>query len=355
MVGVSYCGPFSEPSGYGAAARNNIRALQRVGADVFVDGPTFPLKKRTLPHPEPLRIIHYSPDSDPSQGTILYTVQELNAVPKRWVATLNRYSEVWVPSKWAKGLFVDAGVTTPITIIPHTVDERAFTPEVAPMHLDGPTSTVFLFVGHWMERKNAEGMLRAFLKAFDGNPRATLLLRSHANPGNGDPSAMIENAVRRLMREEGISRPPPVHWVPPVSEADLPSLYAAADCLLFPVRCEGFGVPLIEAMASGKPIITTDWPAMNEVASRGCARLVPAEPTHPGAGMDWSGSYEVTEDTRWAEPDEDMLIEALRAAEASPQDCQEMGENGRKRFLEHFSMVSVGTLMKKRLEAISWT
>jgi alpha-1,3-rhamnosyl/mannosyltransferase len=54
-----------------------------------------------------------------------------------------------------------------------------------------------------------------------------------------------------------------------VDPADLPPLYSAAGCLLFPSRDEGFGLPVIEAMACGCPVVASDAGALREVVGPG--------------------------------------------------------------------------------------
>ncbi len=51
-----------------------------------------------------------------------------------------------------------------------------------------------------------------------------------------------------------------------VHDADLPALYSAADCFLFPSLYEGFGLPVLEAMACGTPVITSNTSSLPEVA-----------------------------------------------------------------------------------------
>ncbi len=50
-----------------------------------------------------------------------------------------------------------------------------------------------------------------------------------------------------------------------VSEANLPSLYARCDVFLFPSFYEGFGWPVLEAMACGTPVVRSTWPSLGEI------------------------------------------------------------------------------------------
>jgi glycosyltransferase involved in cell wall biosynthesis len=64
-----------------------------------------------------------------------------------------------------------------------------------------------------------------------------------------------------------------VHFTGPVPEEKLPSLYRGAEALVFPSLYEGFGLPLLEAMACGIPVLTANTTALPEVAG-GAAVLV---------------------------------------------------------------------------------
>jgi glycosyltransferase involved in cell wall biosynthesis len=74
-----------------------------------------------------------------------------------------------------------------------------------------------------------------------------------------------------------ISAPGKVHFLSGLSNEQVNAAYAHARALLFPSLAEGFGWPIVEAMASGCPVITTDLAPMTEVAGA-AARLIPRMP-----------------------------------------------------------------------------
>jgi glycosyltransferase involved in cell wall biosynthesis len=76
----------------------------------------------------------------------------------------------------------------------------------------------------------------------------------------GDPSPEMTKYIEdRHLKDR-------VHFAGVVQEAELPALYRGAEALVFPSLYEGFGLPVLEAMACGTPVITANISAMPEVA-----------------------------------------------------------------------------------------
>jgi glycosyltransferase involved in cell wall biosynthesis len=115
----------------------------------------------------------------------------------------------------------------------------------------------FLFVGTLQPRKNVPTLLRAFAMA-RGRFGSDVALALAGPAGRGAAG------LKALAGQLGIGDS--VHWLGYVSEEDRPGLYAAAAAFVFPSLYEGFGLPVVEAMAWGTPVITSNVSSLPEVA-----------------------------------------------------------------------------------------
>jgi len=118
----------------------------------------------------------------------------------------------------------------------------------------GPKEPFFLFVGGTERRKNLRLALEAF-RGLDGYELRVV--------GRHDASPIHDQRTE----QEG------VRWLGHVSDQNLADLYRRATALFFPSRYEGFGLPVVEAMARRTPVIAADASSIPEVA-RGAAILV---------------------------------------------------------------------------------
>ncbi len=122
-----------------------------------------------------------------------------------------------------------------------------------------------LFLGGEKPHKNVQNVVRAFAEARRARPDLPhLLVLAGPMPRN---SARIDALIAALDVGPAIARPGLIE------EDDLPGLFAGADVLLYPTLYEGFGLPVIEAMACGTPVLTSSNSALQEIAG-GYAYLV---------------------------------------------------------------------------------
>ncbi|HXJ19716.1 MAG TPA: glycosyltransferase family 1 protein [Polyangia bacterium] len=121
-----------------------------------------------------------------------------------------------------------------------------------------------LTVGTLEPRKNLPLLLRAFDRLSRLAPSVDLVVVGGKGWYDGELRAEL---ARRLPAGR-------VHVLGYVSQEDLVALYSGAVAMAYPSHFEGFGLPVVEAMACGAPVVATDVPALRE-ASGGAAALVP--------------------------------------------------------------------------------
>lgn len=110
-----------------------------------------------------------------------------------------------------------------------------------------------LMVGTIEPRKNHLNAMRALVRSGTGNHVPLVIA---GRPGWGHEKTMQE---ARGLAGQGL-----VHVLDYVAEVDLPDLYAGAEALLYPSWTEGFGLPVVEALAAGTPVVTGTAPALRE-------------------------------------------------------------------------------------------
>lgn len=139
----------------------------------------------------------------------------------------------------------------------------------------------FLYVGAIHPRKNVDGLIRAFSiyrKGFGGNEKLVITGR------RGWLTGAVQEAYQASPYREDIL------FTDYVPQPEMPKLVAGARALVYVSFFEGFGLPILEAMATGVPVICSDRNAMAEVAGT-CAFLVdPDSPDQVAFAMDQTGS-----------------------------------------------------------------
>jgi hypothetical protein len=134
-------------------------------------------------------------------------------------------------------------------------------------HEPGPLNPAFSPAGGEGARRTDEGDRELKTRNFVGENSQPAALWMIGSP----PTDELLNLAA------SISAPGKVHFLSGLSNEQVNVAYAHARALLFPSLAEGFGWPIVEAMASGCPVITTDLAPMTEVAGA-AARLIPRMP-----------------------------------------------------------------------------
>jgi len=112
-----------------------------------------------------------------------------------------------------------------------------------------------LFVGTISGRKNTARLVQAYAQSRAHTERPLVLVGSMSYRSEDTIAAIHQSGLDKHIRLLG--------YVP---DADLPALYAGAGCFVFPTLYEGFGMPILEAMASGIPVVIGNTGAAPEVS-----------------------------------------------------------------------------------------
>jgi glycosyltransferase involved in cell wall biosynthesis len=182
-----------------------------------------------------------------------------------------RASRVIVVSERTKRDLIElAGVPAErIRVVPNGVGK--------PFGPDGPHANgkpYALVVGSLEPRKDPLTVVEGF--ALLGSDELRLVF---AGPDRGDGAAARAAAARRGLEQR-------VDFKGHVPEDELGALYRGAACLVFASRDEGFGLPLLEAMASGVPVVATRAGALPEIAGDAAILVEPGNPVALAGGIE---------------------------------------------------------------------
>jgi len=122
-------------------------------------------------------------------------------------------------------------------------------------------------VGTTTQRKNLEVAIRALREVDDPDLQLVCV----------GASAEAEAGILALVAQLGLVGR--VHRLGYLADQDLAAHLAAAECLVFPSRFEGFGLPIVEAMAAGVPVAASSVPSLDEAAGDAAVRFDPDDPT----------------------------------------------------------------------------
>jgi glycosyltransferase involved in cell wall biosynthesis len=232
----------------------------------------------------PLDVFHFSDWMYPPQrgGLRATTIHDL--VPLRfpdWVepATARMHGtkyvhaaktcdRIFVNSRFTAGEVVELlDVPEERVVVAHPGIDPRFRPDDDRADLGGP---YVLSVGTLEPRKNLHALAEAFTLVRQRHPQLTLAI------------AGLEGWENRPLEAEGI------RLLGYVSDDELSRLYRGAAAFAYPSRFEGFGIPVVEAMASGVPAVVSSHRSLDEASGDAALRADPADPRAFAAALEWA-------------------------------------------------------------------
>jgi glycosyltransferase involved in cell wall biosynthesis len=152
--------------------------------------------------------------------------------------------------------------------------ESCFRPESDPARLSavreryGLPGRFILTVGAGRPHKNIETLVDAFAR-LDPSLAPVLVI-------GGERDLRFADGVSARVDDQGLATR--VVRTGPIREADLPTIYSLAEVFVFPSLVEGFGLPALEAMACGTPVVAANSPAVSEAVGDAALKFEPRDP-----------------------------------------------------------------------------
>jgi hypothetical protein len=178
---------------------------------------------------------------------INWCVFESTCIPDPIFQTM-RLHDIWIPSEWGRKVAVDQGINADkITVVHEGVNPDLYHPYLIP-----PSDKFrFLLIGKYEQRKSIDESIEAFAMTYGNNPDVELVIKSDFFRNHIEKKQALEYKIAS-MRVNNIH----LVWGYQTQE-QLANLYRSANVFLFPTKAEGWGLPLIEAAATGLPLVTT--------------------------------------------------------------------------------------------------
>ena len=266
---------------------------------------------------------------------------ESNVLPEALAKRIDLLDEVWAGSTYVAEA-LSAYTQHPIRVFPLPIPVPAQTDPVERGPLGLPEGYLFMFsfdFNSTVERKNPEGVITAFMTAFDEADGPQLVVKTingHRHLAELERLRALAGGREDILIYDG--------FLPP-DERD--AWARACDCYVSLHRCEGFGLTMAEAMAMGKPVIATGYSANLDFMDDDTAYLVPWTEWRLGAP---AGPYPAG--TMWADPDIAAASVIMRQLAANPDGGVATGARGRAHIAATRTQDRLAEFVTNRLEEI---
>ena len=185
---------------------------------------------------------------------INWSVFESTRIPEPIFQTM-RLHDIWIPTEWGRKVAIEQGIpVNQITVVQEGVNIDLHHPYLLPQK----NRFRFLLIGKYEQRKSIDESIEAFAIAYGNNPDVELVIKSDFFRNHIEKKQALEYKIASVKANN-------IHlvWGYQTNE-ELANLYRSANVFLFPTKAEGWGLPLIEAAATGLPLVTTFYSGQTE-------------------------------------------------------------------------------------------
>jgi glycosyltransferase involved in cell wall biosynthesis len=303
-------------------------------------------------HHDPGRYDYFVANLEESPAFVIgRSMFETDRIPQNWVGPCNEIADiVWVPSKFNMETFSRSGVNiTHLDTVPSAIDVFHFDPALhTPLHspeFKDSEKFRFLSVMKWEPRKAWDVLITAFLEEFSSPPekdRVILIIRSKLDSKNRAEYQNLVNEFLARTNKTPADIPQILFMDELIPYMKLPALYNTVDCFVLPSHGEGWGLPLMEAMAMEVPTIGTNWSGNTEFMNEKNSYLIQVQKMDPA----------VEKGHQWASPSLVHLRQLLRKCYSNRTEAKAKAQKGREEIVEKYSLERISQLIIQKLRRI---
>lgn len=352
-------GQFYDGTGYSHAAQALTLSLDAAGVDVY------PITinswgERVQPHP---RIKELLAKRTTSADTIIQTIlppamvyhggvenigyffcETMDFKRSGWASYLNNMDKVWSSCDESLEACRRSGVTKPLGKAQCGVDPSIYTRQYA---CDNFKKGRFAFysIGDWSARKNMIGLVEAYFRSFNKNDNVVLILKTYCEAMSFEQSAEhIRGEITKLKQSLRLWQndfyPPVVLITDYLTDDQIYGLHQHGDVFVSMERAAGWGIPLFDAMAFNKPVVSICWGGPAEFLAPGEGNYIMSHNFDLVKGMQtcgYAGMYTGYEG--WAEP---SMLDAVQYMKTLYKSRSTNLSINRQKWLENFGHRAIG-------------
>jgi glycosyltransferase involved in cell wall biosynthesis len=315
------------------------------------------------------------------------SMYEFTKIEAKWIEPLEKEcDEVWVPASFVATAFINSGVNaSKVVIIPEAIDTyfydaAAHDPIALPLAEGGgatrpwkhfcnrpedanTAASYFKFFSNfkWESRKGWDILFSAYFTAFSRGDHVSLYVLTHIWTNSAVETFDSKHNETRLRehlvnvtRSLGIT--PDLAQLPhfciiidDVEEGGVAQLYRSTDAFVLPTRGEGWGLPVMQAMSMGMPVISTGWGGQTDFMNDANSFLIPVDAVEE---IPKDSEYRWESGKMWAVPSLVATKRLMRLVATDRAIGSARGAAARQHISKYFSEEAVADIVEARLHQI---